>query len=412
MNKYFKILLKTLGVLMLGVAFGILFIYLLLEVQGFGLVKETSGNRLMPESALASSGESLPLVADTTVKNVILFIGDGMGVNQVELTRYRYYGPQGRLHMERAPVVGLVQTKPAGDNLITDSAAGATAMSTGFKTDNKMIAMTTDSVVRLTLLEAVQKRNWMTGLVTTSSITDATPAAFGVHVPARDMMIEIAVQLLDHRINFMAGATGGFEGIYPLQKKSVEKMAAQAGYDVVRDKSKLATANDTLVLALFDQLTADVTANQVAFAPSEPTLKELTLAAIGRLNKGEGFFLMVEQEGTDNGGHVNDADYLTAHLKELDDAVAAALAFAAEDGQTLVIITADHETGGLTFTNESSMKDGMTVHWSTTGHTGEPVPLFAFGPYAHNFGRKIDNTDIPKIIGSIIGLQEFEAIEN
>ena len=77
-----------------------------------------------------------------------------------------------------------------------------------------------------------------------------------------------------------------------------------------------------------------------------------------------------------------------------------------------MIITADHETGGLTFTNESSMKDGMTVHWSTTGHTGEPVPLFAFGPYAHNFGRKIDNTDIPKIIGSIIGLQEFEAIEN
>ncbi|MEQ8711857.1 MAG: alkaline phosphatase [Cyclobacteriaceae bacterium] len=411
MNKYVKIFLKILGVLLLGVVFGLLFVYLLLEMQGFGLVKEKYGAKLMPEEQFEASGADLPLVADTTVKNVILFIGDGMGINQVELTRYRYYGPTGKLNMERVPVAGLVQTKPAGDSLITDSAAGATAIATGYKTDNRMIAMTPDSVVRLTILEALQKRGWMTGLVTTSSITDASPAAFASHVPARDMMIEIAVQMLDHRVNFMAGATGGFEGIYPLQKKSVEKMATQVGYDVVRKKEQLATANDTLVLALFENLATDVREEEVNFLTTEPTLKELTEAAITRLDKKEGFFLMVEQEGTDNGGHVNDADYLTAHLKQMDDAIAAALAFAEQDGQTLVIISADHETGGLTF-SQGNMLDGVSVNWSTTGHTGQPVPLFAYGPHAAKFGGKIDNTEIPRILGEILWLVEFQEIEN
>lgn len=411
MNKYVKIFLKILGVLLLGVVFGLLFIYLLLDIQGFGLVKEKYGAKLMPEEQFEASGAPLPLIADTTVKNVILFIGDGMGINQVELTRYRYYGPNGKLNMERVPVAGLVQTKPAGDSLITDSAAGATAIATGYKTANRMIAMTPDSVVRLTILEALQKREWMTGLVTTSSITDASPAAFASHVPARNMMIEIAAQMLDHRVNFMAGATGGFEGIYPLQKKSVEKMATQVGYDVVRKKEQLATANDTLVLALFENLATDVREEEVNFLTTEPTLKELTEAAITRLNKKDGFFLMVEQEGTDNGGHVNDADYLTAHLKQMDDAIAAALAFAEQDGQTLVIITADHETGGLTF-SQGNMQDGVSINWSTTGHTGQPVPLFAYGPHANKFGGKIDNTEIPKILGEILDLAEFQEIDN
>ncbi|MEM8894456.1 MAG: alkaline phosphatase [Bacteroidota bacterium] len=407
-----KIALRILGVLALGVVCGIFFIYLLLDIQGFGLVKENYGVKLMPESTFETSSDQLPLVADTTVKNVILIIGDGMGVNQVELTRYRYYGPTGMLHMERAPVAGLVSTKPAGDSLITDSAAGATAMATGYKTVNGMISMTPDSVVRLTILEALQKQDWMTGLVTTSSITDATPASFASHVPERDMMIEIAVQMLDHRVNFMAGATGGFEGIYPLQKKSVEKMAAQSGYDVVKKQENLATANDTLVLALFENLATDVTAEEVAFPEDEPSLKELTEAAISRLSKSEtGFFLMVEQEGTDTGGHINDANYVTSHLKALDDAVASALAFAEQDGETLVIVTADHETGGLTFA-QGNMEDGFNVNWSTTGQSGQPVPLFAYGPHAGKFGGKLDNTDIPKILGEILGLTEFDSITN
>ncbi len=411
MNKYLKILLRVLGVLVLGILFGFLFVYLLLDMQGFRLVKEKYGDKLMPERQFEVSATPLSSVADTTVNNVILIIGDGMGINQVELTRYKYYGPAGNLHMERSPVAGLVETKPAGDSLITDSAAGATAMATGYKTDNGMVSMTPDSVIRTTILEVLDKKGWMTGLITTSSITDATPAAFASHVPERDMMIEIAVQMLDHRVNFMAGATGGFEGIYPLQKKSVEKMAAQVGYDVVRKIEDLSTANDTLVLALFENLATDVTAEKVEFLESEPTLKELTESALARLSKSDNFFLMVEQEGTDNGGHINDADYLTAHLKEMDDAVASALEFAEQDGQTLVIVTSDHETGGLTFA-QGNMKDGVNVSWSTSGHTGQPVPLFAYGPYAARFGGKLENTDLPKILGEILGLTEFNSMNN
>ena len=156
-------------------------------------------------------------------------------------------------------------------------------------------------------------------------------------------------------------------------------------------------------MVLFDNVPDDVTSER---SEAMADLSVLTQLAIDKLSQKGPFFLLVEQEGTDTGGHVNDADYLTESLKELDDAVAVALKFAAQNQQTIVLVTADHETGGLTF-NEGARGKAVQLNWATTRHTGQPVPLYAYGPYAHYFSGKMDNTDVPKRLGRALNLKEF-----
>ena len=187
---------------MLSVITGAIIVYFFIESQGFRFVSEKAGAPFPITEELGQTPLQFPMVKDTTLQNVIILIGDGMGINQVELTRYRYKGINGRLEMERLPIFGLVETKPADDELITDSAAGATALATGKKTRNGMVGMTPDSVVAPTILEALQKRGWSTGLITTSAITDATPASFATHVPDRGMQHEIAIQMAAKKSTF------------------------------------------------------------------------------------------------------------------------------------------------------------------------------------------------------------------
>ncbi len=404
MPKPLKILLKILGFLLLSVITGAIIVYFFIESQGFRFVSEKAGAPFPITEEVGQTPSPYPVVEDTTIQNVIILIGDGMGINQVELTRYRYKGINGRLEMERLPFFGLVETKPADDELITDSAAGATALATGKKTRNGMVGMTPDSVVAPTILEALQKRGWSTGLITTSAITDATPASFATHVPDRGMQHEIAMQMAAKKINFLAGGRAGFEGIYPTQKMAIDKYAQKnLGYTVIKDRRDFAELNDSLNMVLFDNVPDDVTSKR---SEAMADLSVLTQLAIDKLSQKGPFFLMVEQEGTDTGGHVNDADYLTESLKELDDAVAVALKFAEQNQQTIVLVTADHETGGLTF-NEGARGKAVQLNWATTRHTGQPVPLYAYGPYAHYFSGKMDNTDVPKRLGRALGLIEF-----
>jgi alkaline phosphatase len=140
---------------------------------------------------------------------------------------------------------------------------------------------------------------------------------------------------------------------------------------------------------------------------SDMQLTVLTAEAIKRLSKGNNFFLMVEEEGTDTGSHINDAEYMTEHLLAFDQALKVALDFAAKDGHTLVLVTADHETGGMTIVNGNA-KESMQVAWSTQGHTLQPVPIFAYGPMAAYFSGKYDNTEIVKKLGRILGIDNFE----
>jgi len=158
------------------------------------------------------STAAYPLTSAKKVRNVILCIGDGMGLGQVTLARLRAVGPQGKLHMERLPVSGLVRTHSA-NRLVTDSAAAGTALATGIKTKNGMIGRAPDGTHYRTILEAAQAQAMATGLVATSAITHATPASFAAHVKSRKMEAAIAEQLIANRVNVLLG--GGRQYFLP-----------------------------------------------------------------------------------------------------------------------------------------------------------------------------------------------------
>lgn len=353
---------------------------------------------------------SYPLLPNGPVKNVILLIADGMGINQVTLTRLTYYGPDGRLHLERMPVTGLVSTHSA-NNLVTESAAGATALATGFKTNNRMAGVTPDSIPRRSILEELRDSGRSTGMITTTDITDATPAGFAVHVPHRDDTLAVARQMLDARVNLLIGDAkdiflllGGSTEENPQALRRLEEM----GYAYIDTQEALERSNAAYLLGHFKRMVTREWPSRIRSEEEPASLAALTRRSIELLARNpKGFFLLVEEEGTDTGAHANLPRFVINRLKAFDEAVAAAIEFAAREKNTLVIVTSDHETGGLTFEEGEVPARDVEVDWATRVHTGQMVPLFAFGPHAARFSGVMDNTDIPKKIARIVGLPEF-----
>jgi alkaline phosphatase len=358
--------------------------------------------------APSSTTESYPELHDTRVKNIIFCIGDGMGLGQISLARMKAAGPDGTLYMERMPVSGFVRTHSA-DALVTDSAAAGTSLASGVKTNNGMIGIMSDGISCQTILEAAKASGMATGLVVTSRITDATPAAFASHVTSRKMQDRIAEQLIANKVNVLFG--GGKE--YFLlrsdsrskrndQKNLIER-AKKAGYLYIRNAEELKTANRPYILGLF-QL------GPLTTIEPEPSLAELTIKAIDILDregKNCGFFLMIEGSQIDWACHDNDAARTIRQTLLFDQAVKAAIDFALEDKHTLVIVTADHETGGLTIKDGSLKGDDLEVNWSTGGHSAMPVPIYAFGPKADIFAGTYDNTEVPKKFAKLLGINLF-----
>ncbi len=358
----------------------------------------------------ASTNTPYPKIADTKVKNIILMIGDGMGLAQMNTARIYRYGANEFLHIERMPYTGLLHTHSA-DNLITDSAAGATALATGIKTKNGMIGMTPDTLAAATILEKAREMGKSTGLVSTSSITHATPACFATHIDYRRKEPAIAEQLVASGTDVMLGAGTYFflpkdsTGSKREDNRNLLLEAKEAGYDVVHTRKALAGTQAQKVLGLF---APDFLKNE----QPEPSLAELTVRAIELLNRNEkGFFLMVEGSQIDWAAHDNQLDYMIKETISFDDAVQKALEFALKDQHTLVIVTADHETGGLSIEGGNLEGGKVDVDWTTTHHTGVPVGIFAFGPYASLFTGVKDNTDVPKIFAELWRIENFPDIK-
>jgi alkaline phosphatase len=359
-----------------------------------------------------TNASSLPLSPDKPIRNIILFIGDGMGLSHLTAARINSVGPDGRFHLDRMPVTGLVTTH-AVDNLITDSAAAGTALATGVKTTNGSIGVDSSGASHPTILETARDAGLSTGLVTTTYITDATPATFAAHVRSRAMKDEIALQLLNARVNVLFGEGDHF---YPKSdSRSARKddanplvLAQELGYTIIEKKEGLANANTNFLLGLFADLTTDRMKPNLQSPSQTPSLAELTAKALEVLNRNEkGFFLMVEEEGVDMGSHVNREDYFIHHLNRLDEAIKIGVDFAARDERTLVLVTADHETGGVNIIGGVKRKNKVKLAWATDRHTGQPVPLFAFGPHALRFTGLKDNTEIPKIMAELLQLEKF-----
>ncbi|MBN1397094.1 MAG: alkaline phosphatase, partial [Bacteroidetes bacterium] len=271
-----------------------------------------------------------PLLPDSQIKNVIFMIGDGMGLTQVASARIGALGAGGKLDMEKMPVTGLVRTHSA-NRLITCSAASGTALSTGYKTNNGLIAIDPAGNKLKTILEACKEREMSTGLVVTSPITNATPAAFAAHVKSRDDEITIASQLLENKVNVLLG--GGRAFFIPQSERNSEReddinlinKAKEIGYSYVQAKEELAAVKGNFILGLF-QL------NELTTKPPEPSLAEMTQKAIELLNRDSGgFFLMVEGSLIDWVCHDNNEEEAIRQTILFDEAVKSALEFALKD---------------------------------------------------------------------------------
>ncbi|MDP2335886.1 MAG: alkaline phosphatase [Bacteroidota bacterium] len=325
-------------------------------------------------------------------RNVIMMIGDGMGVSAIfaGLT-----ANGGHLFLDNFKQVGFSKTQ-SSDNYITDSAAGGTALSAGQKTYNGAIGVNAKGVAIKTVLEMAEEKGLATGLVSTSAITHATPASYIAHQASRGSYEDIAADFLKTDIDVFIG--GGYKHFSDRKdKRDLTKELQQKGYQVLRNMDEIAQVKTGKLAGL----TADEH-NDIAIK-RKMNLPLSTETALNILDQNKkGFFIMVEGSQIDWGGHQNDTRYVIIEMLDFDQAIGKALEFAAKDGETLIIVTADHETGGMAIVG-GDMKTGMVKGAFTSGeHTAVMVPVFAYGPGSENFTGIMENTDIPKKIMKLL----------
>lgn len=408
------------------------------------------------------------------IKNVIFLIGDGMGQSYTTAYRYLKDNPSTPI-MEKTEfdkyLVGTQMTYPEDEHQnVTDSASAATAMSAGVKTYNAAIAVDNDFTEVKTVLEEAKEAGKSTGLVATSEITHATPAAFGAHDISRKNMDAIADDYYDemihgkHKVDVLLG--GGAKNFVRKDRNLVEEFKKD-GYSYVTNRDQLLKDKNGQILGLFASGGMD---KMIDRTKETPSLEEMTKAATQRLSKNKkGFFLMVEGSQIDWAGHDNDVVAAMSEMQDFEKAFKAAIDFAKKDGHTLVVATADHSTGGMSIgangiynfdvtsfkaakrtpdfisqqiakganveetlkkyiqlpltdkeiqsvTTVAASKDPVKIDnaieaifnarsytgWTTDGHTGEDVPVYAYGPGKEMFAGLIDNTDNADIIFDIL----------
>lgn len=316
-------------------------------------------------------------------KNIIFLIGDGMGVSQIYAGMTANHGP---LAMEQFRHIGFIKTY-SSDNYITGSASSGTAMSSGKKTKNGMIGMDPDTIALISILEIAEEHGLASGLVSTSAITHATPASFIAHQPNRNMYEEIAADFLKIEIDVFIG--GGRDHFTQRKDgRDLTKELEEKGYNVLFDMDKISSITEGKLAGL----TADVHNPRYSEGRGD-MLPDATVTAMKILNNNKkGFFLMVEGSQIDWGGHANSIEYIVEEVIDFDRAVAKALEFAKSDGNTLVVVTADHETGGLGLNGGNFENGTVEGGYTTKGHTGVMVPVFAYGPGAKEFTGIYENT--------------------
>lgn len=325
-------------------------------------------------------------------KNIILLIGDGMGPVHFSVARRERAGA---FRIGTMPVIGMSATQSL-DRAVTDSAAAASAMATGEKTidGGLSVAVAENGTVtnHETVLERAEKRGKATGLVTTTGFYDATPAAFAAHQPKRGDYALIVPQMLRSGADLILGAGASSFGTERLRPLS--EFVAGTGFTVVSNRAELEATKAPQVLGVFTSQPRDVDNPEVP-------LPFLARWAIERLrNDPDGFFLMIEHEGTDSSSHQNNTADLLASLKSFDEAVGVALDFAQSRNDTLVIVTGDHETGA--FRISESRIGRWRYEFTTVDHTGVAVPIFAYGPGSAAFGKFMENSDLGKLLLSAV----------
>ena len=365
------------------------------------------------------------------VKNVIYLIGDGMGFGAVSSLLLSEDSVTG---FEQAPVIGLSETCSA-NNYVTDSPAGGTALACGIRTKNGYLGVDPEGKPLTSILRKAQAMGKRSGIVVNTVLTEATPAAFYAGVTSRSMSFDIAKQFTESGVDVAIGA-----GLEPFIKRpdSLDLTATliNKGYDVHLDwKTVLNTTSKKFVgilpmgdvhrrnesgnttagaadgaeVCLAAKLAASSEENGDTTRLSEPTvyLEKATAKALEVLSNDnrQGFFLMIESAIIDGYGHNNDSEGMIEEMKEFDNTLRQLVAYVNQHPETLLVVTADHETGG-TGVSYKSYEVGSTtpvqLSFSTKGHTGTVVPVFAYGAGAEAFAGIMKNTDLPKIMEELM----------
>jgi len=383
-------------------------------------------------------------------RRVILFIGDGVGASYWTAARFA----SENLSVQQFKTMGLIDTRSASSP-ITESAAGATAYSTGVRTFNGAIGVGPDSQPRETLIEAAKKMGWATGIAVTSSVTDATPAAFVAHVPSRMQEFEIARQMAVLAPDVILG--GGGRWFAPTVRPDREDLLSRLGstHTVLTDPAAFDALRDTTITKLVGLFSAH---DMAPAGVRTPTLPAMTRKAIDILSKDpDGFFLMVEVSQPDWRGHNNQPiATVVAEMLDFDAAIGVALAYQRRVPDVLILVVADHETGGLAIgtardsavltttanslgeavknmaramgllskpaadsmqqtaiqmqitsarmqaTARGARGERMVADYTTGGHTAQMVPLFASGPGAEAFAGMIDNNRVGQLLLEVV----------
>jgi len=356
--------------------------------------KNKAVNELYPGGSFYEVGHFKQTTKKKAPKNIILMIGDGMGLAQI------YSGMTangGHLFLENFVNIGFSKTY-SSDKYVTDSAAGGTALASGVKTYNGAIGVDPDKKPVINLVEMAEKKGLKTGLVSTSSITHATPASFIAHADSRKSFDDIALDFLKTDIDvFIGGGKKYFEK--RKDGKNLSQELRDKGYQVFFTIEDIQNIKSGKLAGL----TADD--HNKSMPERGEMLVPATQTAINLLSQSKkGFFLMVEGSQIDFRAHKNDTPGVVLEMLDFDKAIGAALEYAAKDGETLIIITADHETGGMTLLDGDYKTGKVVAKYTTEGHSGISVPIFAFGPSAEEFRGFMENTDIAKKIMQLLNL--------
>jgi len=341
-------------------------------------------------------------------KNIIVMIGDGMGPAVIGLTKYysRYVEETPFLNIERVAddsSIAILYTL-SGSNLVTDSAAAATSLFCGIKTVNGRVGVDENNKPAENVLEKAQLLGKSVGIVTTTDVTDATPAGFSVHTLSRQNKQKIANQQIEKKINIIFG---GGRNNFNIQK------AKGLGYNVVFSREellKIDSKNSDFVLGLFSELDLSFAGRR---KKQEPSLMEMTKTALEILSKNkDGFLLLIEGGRIDHACHENNPENLIKDMIEFDQTVGVVKDFIETKKikeETLLLITADHDTGGVAlgkingeYATVDDLKELKGIFWASKDHTACPVILIGTGPGSDKIKGFKDNTFIYELISSAI----------
>lgn len=336
-----------------------------------------------------------PHTAEPEIRNIIFLIGDGMGLAQT--TALATAGGYAPTQFDRVRCIGIQKTYSA-NNRVTDSAAAGTALATGTKTDNGTIGLSPDGTPLESALQAARRAGKATGIVVTYSPLDATPAAFVAHTADRYDFEQTALQYLDCGVDVIAGSGPQYFDHRSDGRNLIAEMEAR-GYTFAANKAALLSATRTPLLALLPDASLPFAACDTLNLRGD-YLAEATAKAIELLEQasGEGFFLMVEGSLIDKAAHRNDIEAVLAEMHDFDRAVGTAFDYADAHPGTLVIVTGDHETGGLSLvspdTDFTAGNSGLRYDFATESHSATFIPVYAYGTGAEQFTGIMENTDI------------------